>query len=448
MEAPGLDGIFSELKKMQTTRPVGRVCGVYADGIRVSGLSNCARLGDRVMLRRPDAPPIFGEVVRLETDTLMVLPDSPPDGIALGERAILQSELRLYPCRDWIGRVIDPYGQPIDDRRLPRGTQGYRLHSDPPPPVRRMPLGERLDTGLVVLNTLLPMVRGQRVGLFAGSGVGKTSLLGQLAAHMQADVVVIALVGERGREVREFIDKVLGPQGMARSVIVAATSDQSPLMRRQCAFAAMSIAEYFRDQGDNVLYLADSVTRLAEAHREVATAAGEPPALRGHPASMTHLITSLCERAGPGEDGSGYISAVFSVLVAGSDMDEPVADCLRGVLDGHIILDRGIAESGRFPAIDVVRSVSRSLPDAASELENAQIMRARRLISSYTKSETMIRAGLYAEGSDPILDQAVRIWDDLEKLLARREPDGIEASFKALQATLRAADSYARAARQ
>jgi flagellum-specific ATP synthase len=260
---------------------------------------------------------------------------------------------------------------------------------------------------------------------------------------MAADVVVIALIGERGREVGEFVSKVLGPDGMRRAVVVAATSDQSALTRRRCGWAAMAVAELFRNAGRNVLFLADSVTRFAEAHREVAVASGEVPALRGYPPSVTPLITGLCERAGPGCARQGDITAVFSVLVAGSDMDEPVADILRGVLDGHVVLDRDIAERGRFPAIDVGRSVSRSLPDAATGPENALIAQARQLLGAYEKSEVMIRAGLYAEGSDPVLDQAMRVWPDLDGFFARSDPAGVDNSFSRLGLILRRAGSAA-----
>ena len=301
--------------------------------------------------------------------------------------------------------------------------------------VRR--LGARLSTGVAVCDTLLPLVRGQRIGLFAGSGVGKSSLLARFARGVQADVVVIALVGERGRELREFTERVLGPVGMARSVVVTATSDQSPLMRRMCAQTAMAVAEHFRDQGLHVLLLVDSVTRFAEAHREVALAGGEEASLRGYPPSLTQAIMGLAERAGPGPEGSGDITAVFSVLVAGSDMDEPVADILRGVLDGHVVLDRRIAERGRFPAIDLLRSVSRSLPEAASEAENDLITEARRLLGAYDRAELMIQAGLYSTGSDPLIDRAIRLWPALDAFLAESAPEeGIEASFDRLRASL------------
>ena len=283
-----------------------------------------------------------------------------------------------------------------------------------------------------VFDTLLPLVRGQRIGLFAGSGVGKSTLLAGFARHVEADVAVIALIGERGRELREFVEDTLGPAGMARSIVIAATSDQSPLVRRRCAWAAMTVAEHFRDQGRQVLFIADSVTRLAEAHREVALAAGEPASLRGYPPSTAHLIMSLAERAGPGAEGTGDITAVFSVLVAGSDMEEPVADILRGVLDGHVVMDRAIAERGRYPAIDLLRSVSRSLPGAATAAENALIARARRLLGAYDRAEMMIQAGLYAAGSDPLVDAAIRVWPRLDAFLAEPAPDGIGAGFAQL----------------
>jgi flagellum-specific ATP synthase len=248
---------------------------------------------------------------------------------------------------------------------------------------------------------------------------------------------VIALIGERGRELREFTEHVLGPSGMARSVIVAATSDQSALTRRRCASTAMAVAEHFRDQGLHVLLLADSITRFAEAHREVALAAGESPALRGFPASLTQAIMGLAERAGPGPQFAGDITAIFSVLVAGSDMDEPVADIVRGVLDGHVVLDRKIAERGRFPAIDLLRSVSRSLPNAASADENHLIAEARRLLGAWERAELMVQAGLYATGSDPAIDAALRVWPSLDRFLAEDAPtDGIEGSFRRLRAAL------------
>lgn len=434
-----LDSLQAEISSLQAVRTVGRVSAVQGNTLRVSGLSGAARLGDRVRIQSRAGAVLTGEVLELEIASLLILPDSVPEGVALGDRVLLLDAATIAPAVSWIGRIIDPFGEPLDGRPLLRGPKPRALRAEPPAPARRRALGSRLETGMAAFNTVLPIVRGQRVGLFAGSGVGKSMLLGHMARNMQADVVVIALIGERGRELREFVENVLGPEGMSRAVIVAATSDQSPLIRRRCAWAAMSVAEYFRDQGQQVLFLADSITRFAEAHREVATAAGEMPALRGFPASTAHMIMSLCERAGPGEAESGDITALLTVLVAGSDMEEPIADILRGVLDGHVVLDRQIAERGRYPAIDLLRSVSRSLPHAASAEENALIKRTRGLLGSYARSETMVKAGLYADGSDPELDQAIKIWGELDGFLAEEESVSAQNSFARLSVLLRRA---------
>ncbi|MCZ4352906.1 FliI/YscN family ATPase [Roseovarius aestuarii] len=429
----------AEITALSAEHVIGRVTAVSGGTLQIGGLGNAARLGDRLRVTRRDGGVLWGEVLQLEQGGVMMLPDDTAAGVSLGDRAALMEASVIAPSNRWIGRVIDPFGQPMDGRPLLRGPHARALRANPPPPAQRAPMGERLETGMAAFNTFLPIVRGQRIGLFAGAGVGKSSLLAHLGRKMQADVVVFALIGERGRELRDFIDNVLGPEGMARSVIVAATSDRSPLVRRRCAWTAMAVAEHFRDQGKEVLLLADSITRFAEAHREVATAAGEMPALRGYPASTAHMIMSLCERAGPGALDQGAITAVFSVLVAGADMDEPVADILRGVLDGHVVMDRAIAERGRYPAVDLLRSVSRSLPQAADEAENTLLMRARILLGAYARSETMIRAGLYAEGSDPELDQAIRAWPELDAFLAETESVSSQRSFDRLSLILRRA---------
>ncbi|MEM7319156.1 MAG: FliI/YscN family ATPase [Pseudomonadota bacterium] len=439
MPVPDAMQLKAEIYALELIRHVGRVSGVKDGIIEVSGLSGHARIGDRLEIHRTFGPPLDGEVLQVEQDSLRLLPDTAPEGVSLGIRATLHPTRDFSPGRHWLGRVVDPFGQALDGRPLLRGGAAVDLMRPPPAAVQRKPLGARMATGLSVLNTVLPLVRGQRLGLFAGSGVGKSSLLATLAQQVDADAVVVALIGERGREVNEFVDKTLGPDGMERAVVVAATSHQSALVRRRCAWAAMSVAETLRDEGLNVLFLADSVTRFAEAHREISVAMGEAPALRGYPPSVTPLITGLCERAGPGLAEQGDITAVFSVLVAGSDMDEPVADILRGVLDGHIVLSRDIAERGRFPAIDVGRSVSRSLPEAANDDENALIGEARRLIGTYEQSEVMIKAGLYSEGTDPVLDQAVRVWPDLDAFIARRENGSVQDSFDKLGLILRRA---------
>ncbi|WP_171175490.1 FliI/YscN family ATPase [Ruegeria sp. HKCCD8929] len=441
MTAPDPMLLKAEFDSLSLVRHVGRVTGVARGVIEIGGLADRARIGDRLELQRDASSPLVGEVLHVERDTIHMLPDSAPEGVSLGNRVILRQMPAFAPGPHWLGRVVDPFGRPLDGRPLLRGGDERDIMQAPPRAVERKPLGERMATGLAVLNTMLPVVRGQRIGLFAGSGVGKSTLMATLARSVQADEVVVALIGERGREVNEFVENALGAEGMARAVVVAATSDQSALARRRCAWAAMSVAEMLRDQGLNVLFLADSVTRFAEAHREISAAMGEAPALRGYPPSVTPLITGLCERAGPGTTEQGDITAVFSVLVAGSDMDEPVADILRGVLDGHIVLDREIAERGRFPAIDVSRSVSRSLPGAATPEENGMIAETRKLLGSYEQSEVMIKAGLYSEGSDPVLDQAVRVWGELDGFFGKPDPDGVANSFNRLALILRRAKS-------
>lgn len=429
------DSLLTELRDLRLARRIGRIEALGAGTLAVAGLSDVALLGDRVLLRTAAAS-IGGEVVRLTQAGATVLPDGPVEGAALGDPVELLGAEGISPDHGWIGRIIDPYGRPLDGRPLLRGPQPRSLRAGAPPAAGRRRLGARLATGTAIFDTLLPLVRGQRIGLFAGSGVGKSSLLARFARGVEADLVVIALIGERGRELREFVERVLGPQGMARSILITATSDQPALTRRRCAWAAMAVAEHFRDQGLHVLLLADSVTRFAEAHREVAVAAGEEADLRGYPPSTAHMIMALAERAGPGPEGAGDITAVFSVLVAGSDMEEPVADILRGVLDGHVVMDRAIAERGRFPAIDLLRSVSRSLPDAATAAENQLIADCRRFLATYDRAEMMIQAGLYAKGSDPVVDQAIRLRPALDGFLAEAAPDGVAASFHRLAACL------------
>ncbi|MBV2359330.1 FliI/YscN family ATPase [Thalassococcus sp. CAU 1522] len=438
MERTELDNLANRIAGLRPVQAVGRVQSVDGTVIWIRGLAHRAAIGDRLRLFH-GAQVLGGDVLRIRDDLVAMLPDEGAEGVSQGDRVAVVGPPVLAPDDSWVGRVIDPYARPLDGRPLTIGKEARPFRAAPPAAAFRKPLGARLATGLAVFDTLLPIVRGQRIGLFAGSGVGKSRLLGSLTRDLQADIVVLALVGERGREVQDFVRTVLGPEGMARTIVVAATSDRSPLERRRCPLAAMTIAEHFRDRGRHVLYLADSITRFAEAHREVAIAAGELPALRGYPPSVAHQIMCLAERAGPGTEAMGDITAIFSVLVAGSDMDEPVADVLRGVLDGHVVLDRQIAERARFPAVDLLRSVSRSLPEAATEAENRLIQQARTLLGAYARSETMIRAGLYRDGEDAVLDQAIRAWPDLDAFLAERSSAGPENAFARLRLILRRA---------
>lgn len=430
------DSLLADLAELQPIRHFGRLRETRGQRLLVAGLAMRARLGDRVRIRTAGGAELCGEILGLGRDSAEILPEGTVEGVSIGDRVEHLGQSLVAPDASWIGRVIDPYGAPLDGRPLARGRHPRALRAAPPAPARRKRLGGRLATGLDAFNTVLPLVRGQRIGLFAGSGVGKTVLLGQFARGVEADVVVLALVGERGRELRDFVDEVLGPEGLARSVVVTATSDRSPLARRRAALTAMTVAEHFRDEGLHVLLLCDSITRFAEAHREIALAADEAPSLRGFPPSTAHQIMALAERAGPGLEGQGDITGIFTVLVAGSDMEEPVADILRGVLDGHVVLDRAIAERGRFPAVDLSRSVSRSLPAAASPGENAYIAEARRLTGAWERAEMMVQAGLYAQGSDPLTDRAIRVWPKLDAFLGGTEAASIADSFTRLRRVL------------
>lgn len=432
-----MDDVFDLMEKQISqppqSYPMGIVQEVAGGRLLVGGLRGRAAVGDVAQVLGSS---LTGEVVKSSKENVVVILDGSSDGVCPGQRVMCRAKPDFAPHTGWIGRVIDPDGQPLDGWPLLPGRDVLPLTAPPPCAGQRRELGERLPTKMAVFDTLLPIVRGQRVGLFAGSGVGKSTLLGNFARHMAADVIVIGLVGERGRELREFTESVLGPDGMARSIVVAATSDRAPQVRRRCALAATTIAEYFRDQGLHVLLLLDSVTRFAEAHREVSAAIGEPSNLRGFPASTPAAIAGLCERAGPGAGNTGDITAIYTVLVAGSDMEEPVADMLRGVLDGHVVLDRAIAERGRYPAVDVTRSVSRSLPAAASPAENTHLQKARQILGTYAQAELMIQSGLYVAGSDAKIDEAIATFDALEAFISTSDSRSIATSFHLLQKAL------------
>ncbi len=425
-----------EISRIANSRRVGRVVAVGQASLEIAGLTHQGRIGDQVAIALRGGQTLGGEIVALSEGAARAMTYQPLDGAAVGDAATLIGAAEAHPADGWVGRIVDAFGAPLDGRPLKPGPAAAPLRRSPPAAASRKGLGPRLGSGLRVFDTILPVARGQRIGIFAGSGVGKSTLLADLARGLEADVVVLGLIGERGRELREFTEHVLGPAGMARAVVIAATSDQAPLIKRRAAWMAMATAEVFRDRGQHVLLMLDSLTRFAEAHREIALTAGEAPSLRGFPPSTANLIAGLCERAGPGGTGKGDITGVFSVLVAGSDMDEPVADITRGVLDGHVVMDRGIAERGRFPAIDVRRSVSRSLPGIASEAENARLAKLRRVLTAYENAALMIQTGLYVPGSDPAIDEAMTLWPGLDAFFAEPAPDGVPASFARLESLL------------
>lgn len=438
MPKPPLDKLATLTDRFDAPLPrlvvhSGRVLSCAGQTVQVAGLCGRAGIGSGVMIdgnRR-------GDVIADDGHSVTVALYGSGQGLTSGMRAELIPDTALSPGPDWLGKVLDFDGRDAFGNRPRQGATPADLNATPPAAGHRRALGDRLCTGYAALDTFLPLCRGQRVGLFAGSGVGKTSLLGGLAKSTgrasSADVTVIALIGERGREVRSFVEDVVGPEAMKRTVVFAATSDQPPAAKLRAARLAMATAESFRDQGQHVLFLFDSLTRFAQAHREVALSVGETPALRAFPPSTFPTLAGLCERAGPGIDGThGDITAVFSVLVQGSDMEEPVADTVRGILDGHIILDRAIAEGGRYPAIDVGRSVSRSLPDAATELQNAILSQGRSLLRRYEDGRLMVQSGLYVSGTDPVLDKAVACQPNLDGFLRQSNVATIDESFIAL----------------
>lgn len=433
-----------ELQRKRGFRVTGRVAGLSSLAAQVVGLSEHLSVGDQLELEGRAGTAMTGEVVGIHGGQAQVLAFGRLDGLGPGSRATrLPGGGALFVDDAWLGRTIDPLGRPLDGKGpVPSGHQPRFARAGAPAATQRARLGPRLDLGVRALNLFAPCRQGQRLGLFSGSGIGKSTLLAMLARHTICDVAVLALVGERGREVREFLEDNLGPDGLARSVAVVATSDSPPLMRRQAAYTAMTVAEHFRDQGRSVLLLMDSITRFCLALREIGLAAGEPPATRGFPASVFAELPRLLERAGPGLDTPdaepGRITAFFTVLVEGDDYNEPVADAVRGILDGHIILDRRIAETGRYPPVDVLRSLSRATADENSAAENALARRARGILAVHANMADMIRLGAYRSGADPAVDEAVILAPRIERILGQTidDPTTIADSFVALAAAM------------
>ncbi len=417
----------------------GELETVRGSALGVRGLGQAVAVGDRVRVERGDGA-LAGEVVAFSGERTTVMLEGDADGLQPGRRVWLDEPLALYPSDAWLGRIVDGLGRPLDGKGdLAQGAMAIPLRRAAPAAFGRRLMGAPLETGLRALDVFVPLCRGQRLGVFAGSGVGKSTLMAMLARFVSADVIVVGLIGERGRELREFIDVTLGEAGLRRSVVVVATSDQPALARRRAAQATLSVAEYFRAQGRQVLCLLDSVTRLAHAQREIGLAAGEPATARSYTPSVFAELPSLLERAGPGPEGEGDITAIFTVLVDGDDHDEPVSDAVRGILDGHLVLDRRIGERGRWPAIDILRSVSRALPRCHSAEHNAALAQARRLLGAYEGMAEMIRLGAYRAGSDPQVDLAILKQPAFEAFLGQdvNERSSATESFAALDRILR-----------
>ena len=414
----------------------GKVTKILGLLVEIAGFGENLSIGSMVHLRPKSGKDVPCEVIGFRDGHALLMPFGTLEGIGLGCPAVIQrSEPVVTPDERWLGRVINALGKPIDGKGpLMQGGTPVSLRNTAPPPHSRQRIGGKLDLGVRAVNTFLSTCKGQRMGIFSGSGVGKSVLLSMMARYTEADVSVIGLVGERGREVQEFLEDDLGPDGLARSVVIVATGDEPALMRRQAAYMTLAVSEYFRMQGRQVLCLIDSVTRFAMAQREIGLSAGEPPTSKGYPPTTFGELARLLERAGPGNPGEGSITGLFSVLVEGDDTNEPISDAVRGIVDGHIVMERQIAERGRFPAINVLKSVSRSMPKCLSKQQNMLVTKAKQLISRYEDMEELIRLGAYRKGSDREVDEAIARYPQLEAFLRQDKDEyaDIDTAFAAL----------------
>ncbi|MBI2511236.1 MAG: FliI/YscN family ATPase [Opitutae bacterium] len=433
--APLVDVLRTQVKHLPAVQRVGAVTGVA--GLIIESEGPNVGLGELCLVRSPRTEfEVRAEVVGFREHRVLLMPLGDTSGLHVGcEVAAADRPPLPRPGPELLGRVLDALGRPFDELGLLPVDRTDRA-TTPPHPLRRQRIREPLTTGVRVLDTFTPIGRGQRLGIFAGSGVGKSTLLGMIARGCSADVVVIALVGERGREVREFIEKDLGPEGLKRSVVVVATSDTPAPLRLRAAFTATSIAEAYRDQGKNVMLMMDSVTRFAMAQREIGLAIGEPPATRGYTPSVFALLPRLLERSGAGE--SGAITALYTVLVEGDDMNEPVADAVRGILDGHLVLSRSLAHFNHYPAVDVLESVSRLTRDVCTPDEVDLAAKAREHLALYRKNEDLISIGAYQKGANAALDQSIALHEPLRNFLRQRvhEHTPRAESFKLLRKIL------------
>jgi len=419
------DAVKSKIDKIPSHKFYGKVHSITGLMVEVEGLQGMLATGTYCSIVNNSGKRTLAEVVALKADKAIIMPFQDLHDVSVGSIVELEeSSNKVYPSEKWLGRVINALGKPIDDKGpVEDGEVPYLFRNTPISAHKRQLVEGKIDLGVRAVNSFITCCKGQRLGIFAGSGVGKSMLVSMLTKYSNADIKVIGLIGERGRELQEFLNNYLGEEGLKGAVIIAATSDESALMRRQAAYLTMSVAEYFRDKGKEVLCLMDSVTRFAMAQREIGLSAGEPPATRGYTPSVFTEMPKLLERAGPGMEGEkGCITGLFTVLVEGDDHNEPVSDTVRGILDGHVVLERKIAERGRYPAINILKSVSRTMPACNDVQQNQIIERARELLSVYDDMAEMIRLGAYRAGSDPKVDEAIKYFPKLEEFL-KQNPD-------------------------
>jgi flagellum-specific ATP synthase len=437
--------LLSDVEPFQVAGRVTRVAGLVMEAV---GLK--LAVGSACTIPLPNGSRIEAEVVGFDKECLFLMPQSDVEGIVPGtcvfpaesvmdtlSRKDSNNHGRYLPVGDaLLGRVLDGAGRPLDTLGPLNAIHSAPLNVRAANPLSRAPIVDTLDVGVRAINSMLTVGRGQRMGLFAGSGVGKSVLLGMMARYTSADAIVVGLIGERGREVKEFIEQILGAEGLARSVVVAAPADTPPLMRLQGAAYTTAIAEHFRDQGKNVLLIMDSLTRYAMAQREIALAIGEPPATKGYPPSVFAKLPVLVERAGNGKPGGGSITAFYTVLTEGDDQQDPIADAARAILDGHIVLNRSLAESGHYPAIDIEQSISRAMHNITTPEHQRLTRRLKQLYSRYQRNRDLISVGAYSAGSDPVLDEAIALHPRIEAFLQQSisERAGIAESISQLTA--------------
>ncbi|SNY91106.1 flagellum-specific ATP synthase [Cohaesibacter sp. ES.047] len=434
-----VQNLIGKVEDVTARHAYGRVTSIQGHLVEVTGPLFEMSVGSMLSIHAQGREPAQCEVVGFSDDRALCLPFSELDGIRLGCRAVLHGPAVIRPTRGWLGRMVNAFGEPIDGKGpLPRGYRSVPLKRKPPQAHMRMRVGGPMDLGVRSLNAFATLCEGQRMGIFAGSGVGKSVLMSMLARNASSEVNVIGLIGERGREVQEFVQDDLGEEGLRRSVVVVATSDEMALMRRQAAYLTMALAEYFREDGKQVLCMMDSVTRFAQAQREIGLAAGEPPTSKGYTPTVFAELPKLLERAGPGEKNEGAVTGLFTVLVEGDNHNEPVADAVRGILDGHIVMERAIAERGRYPAINILKSVSRTLPKAADPAYWPAVLQARQHMATYSDMEELIRLGAYKQGSDPNVDLAIALHEPLEAFLSQRkeEATGLTEGYQLLASIL------------
>jgi len=415
-----------ERMKNKVTAPELKVQGrlVRMVGMTLEAVGCSAPIGARCKVKSLSGHEVDAEVVGFSDDKLFLMPVTSIQGITPNARVIPNQEIHEVPVGEkLLGRVVGGLGEVMDGKGALSDVQWKPMQGHPINPMHRDPISKPLDVGIQTINSLFTVGRGQRMGLFAGSGVGKSVLLGMMTKYTEADVIVVGLIGERGREVREFIERILGSQGMSRAVVVAAPADESPVIRLHAADYALTLAEYFRDKGKNVLLLMDSLTRYAQAQREIGLAIGEPPATKGYPPSAFARIPILVERAGNGSRGKGSITAFFTVLTEGDDTNDPIADAARAILDGHIVLSRRLAEAGHYPAIDIEASISRVMTDIVSKQEVDQARQVRRFYSAYEQNRDLIAMGAYQKGSDADVDVAIRLRAPLLRFLQQNIAD-------------------------